>query len=101
MKNLIKKLFNLCDKQFEETWISKMANRRVEQALAYKGGIWDSTREATEFTQLMYKGIPILIDPNLDILYFVNDDFSFHYPKKKDGTKDMRFSINNSKWINL
>ena len=53
------------------------------------------------FNQLMYKGIPILIDPNLDILYFVNDDFSFRYPKKKDGTKDMRFSINNSKWRNL
>ena len=49
-----------------------------------------------EFIQLVYKGIPILIDPNIesDIFYFVNDDFSFRYPKKTDGTKDMRYKIN-------
>ena len=53
------------------------------------------------FTQLVYKGLPIL---NTEIekndLFMLNGDFSFRYPKKKDGTKDMRYKINKRFYIN-
>lgn len=44
-----------------------------------------------------YKGIPVYSNPAVEsgMLYLINEDnFITNYPTKKNGTPDMRFSIN-------
>jgi len=54
------------------------------------------------FNQLIYKGIPIRINPNIKpgVIYFINDNdgWSFKKPNKKDGTPDMRYLVNKIAW---